>query len=53
MSHPALEAGDIVRVVTPADTGDTIVNHFADTLTFDLTAGEMTANTRSDSELAA
>lgn len=53
LAMPALEGGDVVRILTPADTGETIVNHFAQQLTVDLGSGEMTANTRSDTELAA
>lgn len=53
LAMPALEGGDIVRILTPADDGDVVVNHFLQQLTVDLAAGDMTANTRSDTELAA
>jgi hypothetical protein len=53
MAMPALEGGDVVRVLTPADSGDTIVSHFLQQHTVDLGTGDMSANTRSDTELAA
>jgi hypothetical protein len=50
---PALEGGDVVRVQIPADSGDLLVNHFLQQFTIDLASGEMSANTRSNTELAA
>jgi hypothetical protein len=53
LAFPALEAGDVVRLQIPSDSGDLIVNHFLQQVTIDLTSGDMTANTRSNTELAA
>jgi hypothetical protein len=53
LAMPALEGGDIVRVLTPADSGDTIVTHFLQQITVNFATGEMSANTRSNTELAA
>ena len=49
VSNPALEAGDIVRVVVPAvgREPDRIFQHFVQSLALDLVTGAMTAETRS------
>lgn len=51
LAMPALDGGDVVRIED--GSGSSIVNHFAQQLTIDLGSGEMSANTRSDAELAA
>lgn len=53
MGMAALEAGDVVRVLTPADNGDVIVNHLLQQFALDLAAGDMTASTQDSTELAA
>jgi hypothetical protein len=53
LAMPALEGGDVVRLQIPADSGDLLVNHFLQQFTIDLASGEMAANTRSNTELAA
>jgi len=49
VSNPALEAGDVVRVVIPSVNREpaAIVQHIITTLTLDLMSGAMTAETRS------
>lgn len=53
LAMPALEGGDVVRLLTPSDAGDTIVSHFLQQLSVDFASGDMSANTRSNTELAA
>jgi hypothetical protein len=55
MACAALESGDIVRVMTYDDRGqpETLVNHFLEQISLDLAAGDMTASTRSNVEVAA
>lgn len=53
VSNPALEAGDIVRVLTPIDGGNTIVSHFLDSAQTDLVSGAMSCGTRSNTEVTA
>jgi hypothetical protein len=55
MGMAALEGGDVVRVSTYDDLGSpaAVVNHFLQSLSLDLVAGDMTANTRSDAEVSA
>lgn len=50
ISNPALEGGDIVRVLTPIDGGNTIVNHFLDSAQTDLATGAMSCGTRANDE---
>lgn len=52
LAYPALDGGDVVRLQVPSDTGDLIVNHFLQQVTIDLASGDMTANTRSNTEFA-
>lgn len=52
MGMAALEAGDVVRILLPADTGDLIVNHLLQQFSLDLAAGDMTAATVSNLEPA-
>lgn len=49
VSNPALEAGDPVRIITPALGMEdaSIFRHFLDSFSLDLVTGGMTANTRS------
>ena len=51
MANPALEEGDIVRVLTPIDGGNTIVNHFLDSYSIDLVSSSMSCGTRASQEL--
>jgi hypothetical protein len=53
ISNPALEAGDIVRAVTPIDGGNTIVSHFLDSAQTDLVTGSMSCGTRASEEVTA
>jgi hypothetical protein len=53
LAMPALEGGDVVRILTPSDAGDLVVSHFVQGLSIDLETGNMTASTRSNTELAA
>jgi hypothetical protein len=54
LAMPALEGGDVVRVLTPSDVGRRASSrHFLQQHTIDFASGDMTANTRSDTELAA
>jgi len=48
VSNPALDCGDVVRVVIPGLNGepDEIVQHFLTALSLDLATGSMTADTR-------
>jgi hypothetical protein len=53
LCNPALDGGDVVEVQAPADSGAASVRHFIDSLSIDVVSGSMSANTRSDQELAA
>jgi hypothetical protein len=53
MGMAALEGGDVVRILTPSDSGDQIATQFLQTLSIDLAAGDMTATTQDQIELAA
>jgi len=53
VSNPALEEGDVIRVVIPSVNGEpaAIVQHFIDSFSLDLVSGEMQASTRSQAVL--
>lgn len=53
LCNPALDGGDVVEIQFPADSGPSTVHHFIDSISIDLASGSMSANTRSDQELAA
>lgn len=55
VSNPALEAGDVLRVITPQinEQPSQIFQHFLDQLTFDLVSGAMTNQTRSQVDTGA
>jgi hypothetical protein len=52
VSHPGLDAGDIVRVVATTDDGPTFITHLVDSFSGDLATGEMTLATRSAWDLS-